>query len=43
VNDGIERTTERLDILEHSNPELASDDRVSRRAGIARSHSQIAR
>lgn len=41
VNDGIERTTERLDILEHSNPELASDDRVSRRAGIACSHSEI--
>lgn len=41
VSDGIERTTERLDILEHSNPELASDDRVSRRAGIARSHAQI--
>lgn len=43
VNDGVERTTERLDILEHSNPELASDDRVSRRAGIARIHSQITR
>ena len=42
VNDGIERTTERLDILEHSNPELASDDRIARRAGIARSYSRIA-
>lgn len=42
VNDGVERTTERLDILEHSNPDLASDDRVSRRAGIARTHSQFA-
>ena len=42
VNDGVERTTERLDILEHSNPDLASDDRVSRRAGIARTHSRFA-
>ncbi len=41
VNDGIERTTSRLDILEHSNPELASDDRVSRRAALARSHAQL--
>ena len=41
VIDGIERTTERLDILEHSNPELVSDDRVSRRAAIARSHARI--
>jgi hypothetical protein len=41
VQDGIERTTARLDILEHSNPELASDDRVSRRAGIARGHARI--
>jgi hypothetical protein len=36
ANEGIERTAQRLDILEHSNPELASDDRVSRRAAIAR-------
>ena len=43
VQDGIERTTARLDILEHSNPELASDDRVSRRAGIARGHARITR
>ena len=41
VHDGIERTTARLDILEHSNPDLASDDRVSRRAGIARIHSRL--
>lgn len=41
VDDGIRRTTERLDILEHSNPELASDDRVSRRAAIARTHAGI--
>lgn len=41
VTDGIERTAERLDILEHSNPELASDDRVSRRAAIARSHARF--
>ena len=38
VNDGIKRTTARLDILEEYNPELATDDRISRRAGIARSH-----
>lgn len=43
VHDGIDRTTARLDILEHSNPELASDDRVSRRAGIARIHSRLTR
>jgi hypothetical protein len=43
VNDGIEGTTERLDILEHSNPELVSDDRVSRRAGIARNHSRLSK
>lgn len=41
VNDGIERTTARLDILEHSNPELASDDRVSRRAAVSRSHARL--
>lgn len=39
--DGIERTIARLDILEESNPELATDDRVSQRAGIARSHSNL--
>ncbi len=43
VHDGIERTTSRLDILEHSNPELASDDRISRRAGIARGHARLTR
>jgi hypothetical protein len=37
VIDGIQRTTVRLDILEEYNPELATDDRVSRRAAIARS------
>ncbi len=41
VNDGIERTTARLDILEQFNPELVTDDRISRRADIARSHSQL--
>ena len=41
VNDGIGRTTARLDILEHANPELASDDRVSRRAAIARTHARF--
>jgi hypothetical protein len=37
VTDGIQRTTARLDILEEYNPELATDDRISRRAAIARS------
>jgi len=41
VNDGIERTTARLDLLEEYNPELATDDRISRRASIARSHSEL--
>ena len=36
VTDGIQRTTARLDILEEYNPELATDDRISRRAAIAR-------
>jgi hypothetical protein len=35
VTDGIQRTTARLDILEEYNPELATDDRISRRAAIA--------
>jgi hypothetical protein len=43
VNDGIKRTTARLDILEEYNPELATDDRISRRAGIARNHSELER
>ena len=43
VNDGIKRTTARLDILEEYNPELATDDRISRRAGIARHHSELER
>jgi hypothetical protein len=43
VTDGIQRTTARLDILEEYNPELATDDRVSRRAGIARSHRELER
>jgi hypothetical protein len=41
VNDGIRRTTARLDILEEYNPELATDDRISRRASIALSHSEL--
>jgi hypothetical protein len=41
VTDGIERTTSRLDILEEYNPELATDDRVSRRASIARSQREL--
>ncbi len=43
VNDGIKRTTARLDILEEYNPELATDDRISRRASIARHHSELER
>lgn len=42
VYDGIERTVARLDILEESNPELATDDRISQRTSIARSHSELA-
>ena len=41
VNDGIKRTIARLDILEGQNPDLAADDRVSRRAIIARRHSEL--
>jgi hypothetical protein len=41
VNDGIERTTARLDILEQYNPELVTDDRITHRAEIARSHRQL--
>jgi hypothetical protein len=41
VIDGIERTTARLDLLEEYNPELATDDRISRRASIAQSHSEL--
>jgi hypothetical protein len=43
VVDGIERTTARLDLLEEYNPELATDDRISRRASIAQSHSELER
>lgn len=41
VNDGIGRTTARLDILEEYNPELATDDRISHRASIARRQSKL--
>ncbi len=41
LNDGIRRTTARLDILEQYNPELASDDRVSHRAEISQSYSEL--
>ncbi len=41
AEDGIQRTTGRLDLLEEYNPELATDERVSRRASVARSHSQL--
>lgn len=43
VNDGIKRTTARLDILEEYNPELAADDCISRRASIAQKHSKLQR
>jgi hypothetical protein len=43
VKDGIERTTARLDILEQYNPELATDDRISRRASIARNQLELER
>jgi hypothetical protein len=41
VSEGIERTTAKLDMLEERNPELATDDRVSHRANIARRHSKL--
>ena len=41
LKDGIQRTTARLDILEQYNPELASDDRVSHRAGISQGYSEL--
>lgn len=44
VEGGIKRTTARMDILEGHNTELVADnDRVSRRASIARRHSEIQR
>ena len=43
AKDGIERTTSRLDMLEEHNPELATDDRVSHRASVARRHSELER
>lgn len=43
VKDGIKRTTARLDILEEYNPELAADDRISRRASIAQKHAELER
>ncbi len=41
LNDGMARTIGRLDILEEFNPELAADDRVSRRALVARRHTEL--
>jgi hypothetical protein len=43
AKDGIARTTSRLDILEEHNPELASDNRISRRAVVARRHAELER
>jgi hypothetical protein len=41
LNDGIERTTARLDILEEHNAELATDDRVFRRAGLTQRYLEL--
>ena len=41
ANDGIRRTTARLDILEQYYPELASDRRISHRANIAQNHLKL--
>ncbi len=43
IIEGIERTTARLDILEEHNPQLATDDRVSRRASLSQRHSKLGR
>jgi hypothetical protein len=43
AKDGVARTTSRLDILEEHNPELASDKRISQRAGVARRHTELER
>jgi len=43
ATDGVARTTSRLDILEEHNPELASDNRISQRAGVARKHAELER
>jgi hypothetical protein len=43
AKDGVERTTSRLDILEEHNPQLASDKRISQRAGVARRHAELER
>jgi hypothetical protein len=43
ARDGVARTTSRLDILEEHNPELASDNRISQRAGVARRHAELER
>jgi hypothetical protein len=43
AKDGVARTTSRLDILEEHNPELASDNRISQRAGVALRHAELER
>lgn len=43
AHEGIKRTSVRLDTLEEYHPELATDDRVARRAGLARRHSELER
>jgi hypothetical protein len=43
AKDGVARTTSRLNTLEEHNPELASDNRISQRAGVARMHAELER
>ena len=44
AHEAIERNTERLDMLEEYYPELATDDdRISRRAAVARLHADLVR
>ena len=41
VNESIESTTARLDILEKHNPELSTDEPISHRTSLARRHSEL--
>jgi len=43
VNDGIQRTAARLDILEGHYPELVTDARISHRASLAKRHLELKR
>jgi hypothetical protein len=43
LHDAMDRTTQRLDVLEHHYPELATDsDRLSDRLAIARLQGELA-